>query len=241
MCTVFFVHKKGRIMKKLTMKKETNLTFEEGCEEYLLYCMARSLRDGTIKHYKECMKSIYRFIDPNTPISSFNQETMNNFILDIKDNLNVKDTTLYAYARDLKTLMRFFVKNDYLKTFDITLIKVDKEPIECYSDNELSILLKKPNMKQCSFSEYKIWVIINFLLSTGIRMNCLINIKIKDIDFDNEVVYIRMTKNIKSLILPLNSTIDTILHKYLIVRQYNNDDYLFCNVFGKQFINPKFI
>ena len=40
-------------MKKLTMKKETNLTFEEGCEEYLLYCKARNLRDGTIKHYKD--------------------------------------------------------------------------------------------------------------------------------------------------------------------------------------------
>ena len=46
-------------------KKETNLTFEEGCEEYLLYCKARNLRDGTIKHYKESMKSIYRFIVPN--------------------------------------------------------------------------------------------------------------------------------------------------------------------------------
>ncbi len=110
-------------MKKLTMKKETNLTFEEGCEEYLLYCKARNLRDGTIKHYKESMKSIYRFIVPNIipPISSFNQETMDNFILDMKETLQVKDTTIFTYARALKTLMRIFMKNAYMKKFDIAL------------------------------------------------------------------------------------------------------------------------
>lgn len=223
-------------MKKLTMKK-SNLTFEEGCEKYLNYCHARNLREGTIKHYKESMTSIYRFIDPKTPLSSIDTATIDDFILAMKTTLIIKDTTLYTYSRDLKTILRYFMKQGYIKQFSINLIHADKEPIECYSDSELNILLKKPNMKTCSFSEYKSWVIINFLLSTGIRMNSLINIQIKDIDFDNDVIYIRTTKNRKSLIIPLNRTIIRILKEYLPIRQYNSEnDYLFCNVFGKQLV-----
>ena len=91
------------------------------------------------------------------------------------------------------------MKNDYMKSFKILLPKTDKETIECYTDTELKILLKKPDLKRCNFTEY--WVIINFLMSTGIRLNSFINIKIKDIDFDSEMINIKVTKNRKALIL----------------------------------------
>ena len=63
------------------------------------------------------------------------------------------------------------------------------------------------------------------------------NIKVKDIDFDNNVVYVNVTKNRKPLIVPLNQTMVNILTEYLKYRQHkSNEDYLFCNVFGQQLI-----
>ena len=62
------------------------------------------------------------------------------------------------------------------------------------------------------------------------------NIKIKDIDFDAEVAYINTTKNRKPLIIPLNQDILRILQEYLKYRKGDSDDYLFCNVFGKQLV-----
>ena len=63
------------------------------------------------------------------------------------------------------------------------------------------------------------------------------NIKIKDIDFDNSVIYINVTKNRKPLIVPINRTMLTILKEFLTSRQHkSNDDYLFCNVFGQQLV-----
>ena len=62
------------------------------------------------------------------------------------------------------------------------------------------------------------WVIVNFLLSTGVRQNSLINVKIRDVDFDNSVVYVNMTKNRKPLIIPLNEDILKILKEYLQYR-----------------------
>ena len=50
-----------------------------------------------------------------------------------------------------------------------------------YTDSELNLLLKKPNLKKCEFCEYRNWVITNYLLGTGNRLNTVINIRIEDV------------------------------------------------------------
>lgn len=221
-------------MKKMQMNVKNDVTFRQGCEEYLRDCEARNLRQGTIKHYKEAMSQLFKYIDENKLIEDMDKSTMDSLIITLRNNENINDVSLYTYARDLKTLMYFFMKREYLPSFRLTLAKADKQPVETYSDMELIKLLKKPNVKQSTFTEYKSWVIINFLLSTGIRQNSLINIKIKDIDFSNCVTYINVTKNRKPLMIPLNDDILRILQEYLKYRKGNNEDYLFCNVYGKQ-------
>jgi integrase/recombinase XerD len=119
----------------------------------------------------------------------------------------------------------------------MTAIKVDKSPIETYSDEELKLLLKKPDLKKCSFTEYQCWVMTNFLFSTAVRQRSLMNIKVKDIDFDNSVVFVNVTKNRKPLIVPINQTMAHILTEYLKFRKpKSKEDFLFCNVFGEQLV-----
>ena len=117
-----------------------------------------------------------------------------------------------------------------LPYFEIKIPKADTEAIETYTDTELKMLLKEPDIRKCGFVTYRSWVIVNFLLSTGIRQNSLINIRIKDIDFDNDIVYINTTKNRKSLIIPLNEDIVKILQEYLKYRGGGSDDWLFCSM-----------
>ena len=74
----------------------------------------------------------------------------------------------------------------------------------------------------------------NFLLSTGVRQKSLLNIKIKDLDFDSELINITHTKNRKALIIPMNSDIKKILQEYIRHRGGEKDDFLFCNIYGKQ-------
>lgn len=222
-------------MKKLTIKLENDLTFKEGFNEFIYNCKVRNLREGTIKHYKESYISIARYFDENILIKNINKKTFEKFILKCQENEKIGSQTLHTYSRDLKTILYFFMNNNYMSTFKITLTKVDKKPIETYTDDELRRLLEKPNLKKSSFSNYRNYCIVATLLSTGIRLSSLINIKIKDLDFDNEVVNIMHTKNRKALIIPLNQSIVKIIKQYLKVRQHKSDnDYLFCNVYGKQ-------
>lgn len=223
--------------RKLTMQRDTSMTFAEGVEEFMYYCKARNLRQGTINHYRDSMRTIFKFVDRETKVKDISRDTIDRFVVDCKENLNINDVTLHTYVRDLKTIINYFIRCEYLKPFKIPLTKANKKAIETYSDTELRILLKKPDIKRCSFVEYRNWVIINFLLSTGVRLNSMVNVRIKDLDFDNVVVYVNVTKNRKALIIPMNKTIARILKEYLKVRQYTSEeDYLFCNVYGKQLV-----
>ncbi|MDU4789006.1 MAG: tyrosine-type recombinase/integrase [Clostridium sp.] len=222
-------------MKRIRLNNLNSITFKEGLEEYLLGCKARNLREGTLKHYRESIKTLLKFIPADTKIATFDKNTLPNFIVKCKTELDINSVTLHTYARDLKTFMYYFMRSDYMESFKLQLPKVDKKNIETYTDEELKVLLKKPDIKKCSFVTYRSWVVINFILSTGARVNSLINIKVKDIDFNNEVVYINTTKNRRPLIIPMNTTIIQILREYLRLRKPESDnDYLFCNVYGNK-------
>lgn len=188
---------KVRKMKMCAAKAER--TFQDGFEEYVLDMKARNLRIGTIKHYQDSVKQLYKCFPQDMPITNFNSQSMPAFILFMTENTSVNQVSLGTYARDLKTLLRFFMRCEYIPHFEIKIPKADKEPVETFTDEELRALLKKPNVRKCSFTEYRTWVIVNFLLSTGMRQNSLINIRIQDVDFDNSMVYVNVTKNRKPL------------------------------------------
>lgn len=220
-------------MKRIKLNQTKDKTFEEGLQEYIENCKARNLREKTIIHYYESFKCIFKVIPSDMKISTISQHTFDNFVIEYKKRFNVKDITLYTYSRDLKVLLYFFMKNGWMKEFKISLIKANKEPVETYNDKELEALLKKPNLKKCSFAEYRNWVIVNLLLSTGLRVNSFVNLKVSDIDFDNSLLSVRVTKNRKVLIVPLNNTIIKILKQYILLSNRKDNDLLFCTVYGK--------
>ena len=223
-------------MHKLKMKATRGLTFEEGCNKYLEYCRQRNLRQGTINHYRQSYVQFFKFFDPDTPIEEIDEEAYKRYVLHLRSTLN-NDVSINSYLRDFITTMHYLMNEGYIQSYKMQAIKVDKSHIETYNEQELQLLLKKPNIKKCSFTEYQCWVMTNFLFSTAVRQRSLMNIKVKDIDFDNNVVYVNVTKNRKTLIVPLNQTMVDILTEYLKYRQHqSNEDYLFCNVFGQQLL-----
>ena len=223
-------------MHKLKMKATKGLTFEEGCNKYLEYCRQRNLRQGTINHYRQSYVQFFKFFEPDTPIEEIDEDAYKRYVLHLRSTLN-NDVSINSYLRDFITTMHYLMNEGYIQSYKMQAIKVDKSHIETYNEQELQLLLKKPNIKKCSFIEYQAWVMTNFLFSTAVRQRSLMYIKVKDIDFDNNVVYVNVTKNRKPLIVPLNQTMVNILRDYLKYRNHKtDDDYLFCNVFGQQLV-----
>lgn len=203
---------------------------------YITNCKQRNLREGTINHYKQSYKQFYNYFNRDMPLCDFDESTYNDYVVYLCDILD-NDVSINAYLRDLITTVHFLQNKGYIQPFKMQSIKVDKHNVQTYSDDELRLLLEKPNIKKCSFIEFQSWVMTNFLFSTGVRQRSLMNIKIIDIDFYNNVVYVNVTKNRKPLIVPINKTMVEILKEFLLYRQNKNDnDYLFCNVFGEQLV-----
>ena len=221
-------------MKRMRMLEANSLTFEEGCNKYLENCRARNLREGTINHYKQSYVQFAKFFDMQIPVSEMDAQLYQKYVIFLRETLH-NDVSINSYLRDFITTMHFLMNEGYLPYFKMQAIKVDRSGVETYSEEELMALLKKPNIKKCSFIEYQSWVMTNFLFSTAVRQRSLRFIKVKDLDFDNNVVYVTVTKNRKSLIVPFNRTLSNILKEFLKYRQHKSDeDFLFCNVFGQQ-------
>ena len=223
-------------MKKMKMTVSNKVTFEEGCNKYLDNCRQRNLREGTINHYKQSYTQFYKYFDANMPVENFTSDMYKQYVVFLRNTLQ-NDVSINSYLRDLITTLHFLMSEGYVEPFKMQAIKVDRTNVETYSDEELRTLLQKPNIKKCSFTEYQSWVMTNFLFSTGIRQRSLMYIKVKDIDFDNNVVYVNVTKNRKPLLVPINQTMAHILNEYLKYRKYKSkEDFLFCNVFGEQLV-----
>lgn len=216
------------------MKTNESITFEEGCNLYLQNCRERNLREDTIRHYRQSYLRFYKHFDRDMPISEMNERKYKEYVLRLREEIE-NDVSINSYLRDLIATMRFLMEEGYVKPFKMRSIKVDQWTVETYTDEELRILLKKPDLKKCGFMDYQCWVMTNFVFSTGVRQRSLIFIQIKDVDFDNSVLHVRVTKNRKPLIIPISSTMLGILKEYLKHRQHKSkEDYLFCNVYGEQ-------
>lgn len=215
---------------------QIELTFSDGCELYIQNCRQRNLRDATIEHYRQSCNQFFKFFDADLPLNQLNQTMYNAYVVYLRERLT-NDVSINSYLRDLITILHYLMLNEYLTPFKMQSIKVDKAPVETYTDQELKSLLKKPNIKQCSFSEYQAWVITCLLFSTGIRQHSLMELKVCDIDFDNNYLNIRVTKTRKPLLVPLNQSVINILSEFLRYRHHHNkDDWLFCNVYGQKLL-----
>lgn len=219
-------------MKKKMIKMNTkDKLFKEGETEFLNWCKIRNLRPATIKHYQDIIDySWYKFFNYNRPIKDITPEILDDYIVFCKKK-SIKDISINTNIRGIRTVLYFFMSKGYMQEFKIKCIKQDKEIIETYTDSEILILIKKPDLKSCNFTEYRNWVIINYLLSTGSRAESICSLKLEDIDFINGLVKYTHTKNRKHQILSLNTTIINILQEYIIYLP-ENEEYLFPSTYG---------
>lgn len=221
------------ILKRKIIEVSTkDITFDRGYDEFIFNCRARNLRPATIQFYDNSIRSIYKFIDPKMPIKNITKTTVDKFIIGCQNELDIKDITIHTYLRALKAILYYFMKLGYMEKFHIPLIKYDKPVIETYSDEEVKLLLKKPNKNKCSFVEFRNWVICNVLYATGMRSSNLTNLKINEIDLYNNLISLKTTKNRKPLVIPITKSLQPILREYLAIRKGTEDDYLFCSAYG---------
>jgi len=93
----------------------------------------------------------------------------------------MKDTSINSYTRTLKSFLSW-CNREGLTQANITLYRCQQVIKEAHSDDELPLLLKKPNLRSCASAEYRNWVIIDYLLNSGNRARTIRLIQNKDLE-----------------------------------------------------------
>lgn len=215
---------------KISMK--TSLSITEYFDDFIIAKQAVGLADKTIKAYKSHLKGISRHLDVEMPIEELSKSDLDSMINSMRTS-GLSSNSISSYVRVIKTFLSW-CNEENITNLNMKPYKAEETVKETYSDSELQKLLKKPNLRKCNFAEYRSWVIVNLLLNNGCRAATIRNIQNQDVDLDNQVIYLRHTKNKKAQVIPLCSELCSIIREYMRVRGGEDSDYLFPNESGEQ-------
>lgn len=222
---------KVKVMKRAKLEK----TIQELFEDFQLENKVKNLSEMTIRFYEQNLIHFFRFLNDIgiDYVREIQKIHIDKFILWLKKK-GLKATTINTYIRAARAFLYFAMRENYLIQFEINLIKADKEQKEPYSEEEIKKLIKKPYLKECGFVEHRNWVLVNYLLETGNRLNTVHNLMVEDIDFDNGMVILTTTKNRKAQYNPISEYLIKVLTEYIRMYRLKKDEYLFMNELGEQ-------
>lgn len=133
----------------------------------------------------------------------------------------VTATTVRTYSRHLKVFFRFlyneeYMKEDIMKRFK--LIKAEQKTIIPLFLDEVNEIDKVYNTK--TRSGLRNLCVIHLMLDEGLRVGEVVRLRICDVYFDKNILFIRASKGNKERMITLVPTVKKLLYKYLILNRF---------------------
>ena len=216
--------------KKFSMNQANSISVEKLYQQFLSSIAAKGFAEKTIKTYKSHLHCIAKHLDITLPVTQLNKSVLNQMISSMRQS-GLSSNSISSYVRAFKSFLTWCREEGYTNV-TIPTFKQKDTIKETYSDEELRKLLEKPKAN-CSFCEYRNWMIVQFLLNSGCRAATIRNIQNRDVDLDSRQVAFRHTKNGHIQVIPLCSSLVTRLRGYMQIRKGEPEDYLFCDEYGK--------
>lgn len=214
------------------------ISIGEAFREFIVEKEARNLAAPTLRNYKQSYEYFLTFngYTDETSASEITQSNLYSWINSMKLS-GVSPSGINHYVRDCRAFFYWCMdeSREYIKAFKIGLVKVQEEPTKFFKDDDILLLLAKPK-PSASFSEWRTWAIVNWVLGTGNRSSTICEIRIGDIDYKCKEIVLRHTKNRKASVIPLSTSLETIIKEYVHIwrRGANPEEYLFPNIGAEQ-------
>lgn len=215
--------------RKITMNGHSRKPLAEVFDDFVVSQTAQGLSEITLSTYRHHIHSISYHLDIQKPMESLTRRDLEAMVVSMRQ-AGLAHNSISSYCRVLRTFLNWCRRNG-MTVPELPNIK-DRETVkEVYTDEELLALLKRPG-KNCSFCDYRNWVIVSFLMNCGCRSSTIRNIQNRDVDLDTRQIILRHNKNGKIQTVPLCSQMVSILREYMPIRGGKPEDYLFCDQYG---------
>lgn len=177
------------------------------------YMRLKNYSPKTVRAYCACTKSLYKYF--KKPLSEITEQEFKDFLNNLFKK-NYSSCTVNQYHATLKLIFTKIYKTPF--AFNIPYARRDKK---------LPVVLSKKEIQKI-FNQIinpKHKLILSIIYAGGLRISEVINLKVKDIDFENKTLVIRRGKGKKDRITIFSGKL--ILQLQSIVEDKESDNYLF--------------
>lgn len=235
---------------KRTIKSSANkvkvITIGEAFKEFITEKTADGVVPKTLRNYSKTLEKFETFsgFDSNTDIKQVEKAKVLdwvNFMKETKANggngLSAASTN--HYIRDFRSFLYWCMNDEraYLPSYKLQETSAQETPPKTFSQADLKKLLQKPKDRgDMDFVEWRNWAVVSLALDMGARAGTITDIQIQDLNFSNNTIYLRHTKNKKLTHMKISSAGAKALKEYISLYRDGAEDeeYLFCNVGGEQ-------
>lgn len=205
-------------------------------DNFYLYLENKDYSINTINSYKKDLKQFSLFCK-DIDIKLIDYDFIRKYLKYLYDK-KYDSKTISRHISSLKSFFKYLSKMEIIKTNPMVLItnpKVAKQLPNFINYNDLEVLFSVPD--KTDKLGLRNALILELLYSCGIRVSELVNIKLSNIDINNNRILI-LGKGNKERFVLFGSVCNDLLIKYLsesrILLDKNNSEYLLLNKFGNK-------
>jgi len=175
-------------------------------------CRLKGLSDKTFKAYYFIIIRYFRFINKSS--LKMNYESVRYYLLSL--NLSTNSSRLHYAA------LSFFYREILKMPYDVDEVPIKKK------EKNLPRVLSKDQVKMliAQSSNIKHKVITMLLYSSGLRLQEVVDLKRKDIDFDRNIIHVQNGKGKKDRITILGESLKKHILKYYTLTNFRTEHFI---------------
>lgn len=191
---------------------------EEFLKEYLtILRFEKNLSDNTINSYQNDIRNFLSYCSQSniTDLNDVKSSDLSKYF-ELQRSAGKDSSTSARYMSSLKGFFGYLQDNNYIKvnpTEKLLSVKKSRKLPAVLSIQEIELILNSPDTNDLTGLRDK--AILELFYSSGLRVSELINLKINDLFFNDEVIRV-FGKGSKERIVPIGSSAIKWVNEYLI-------------------------
>jgi len=122
-------------MNTISMNRDSvGITVQEGFAKFIRLKKLKKLSPATILDYESAYRYFGEFFDVTQSCADITQDTVLSYLEHLQTTRRANDVTINTYMKGLRTFLYYFMREGYMGTFKIELVKVDKAIKETYTN-----------------------------------------------------------------------------------------------------------
>ncbi len=211
-------------------------------KEYItLLKIEKNLSDNSISSYKTDLTKLFKFFEREnvTDLNIVTYSILTKFFEEQRIE-GINSTSVSRYSSSIKGFFSFLLQKGYIEknpASNLRSIKIARDLPSVLSFNEVEEILDQPNTKKNLGLRDK--AILELLYSSGLRVSELLNLKVSDLFFDDDVIRV-LGKGSKQRIVPIGSSAIRWLTEYLtkvrpiLQKRMKSENIIFLNSRGSK-------